>query len=58
MPNVIKIENINAPEMNPFASLKDSQLKREDVFIAESVKVIDVALDCGMEAISFLMVGI
>ena len=55
MPNIIRFENINAPELAVFHSLKDSALKRDDIFIAESVKVIEVALDRGIEPVSFLM---
>lgn len=56
MAQIIKINDINAPELKVYASLTEAQLKKEqDIFIAESVKVIDVALGCGIEPISFLM---
>ena len=56
MAQIIKIDDINAPELSVYASLTEAQLKKEcDLFIAESVKVIDVALDCGLRPISFLM---
>ena len=56
MAHIIKIDDINAPELKVYASLTEAQLKKEQgVFIAESVKVIDVALDSGLEPISFLM---
>lgn len=56
MAQIIKINDINAPELRMYASLTEAQLRRgEGVFIAESVKVIDVALSCGIEPISFLM---
>ncbi len=56
MAQVIKIKDINTPEISVYASLTEARLKKEcDLFIAESVKVIDVALDCGLEPISFLM---
>ena len=56
MAEIIKIDNINAPELAVYASLTEAQLKRDhDIFIAESVKVIKVALDCSLEPISFLM---
>lgn len=56
MAQIIKIKDINAEEISVYASLTESQLKKEcDLFIAESVKVIDVALDCGLEPVSFLM---
>ena len=56
MAHIIKINDINAPELSVYTSLTEAQLKKEqDIFIAESVKVIDVALSCGLEPISFLM---
>lgn len=56
MPKIFKIDDINIPELKVFASLTDAQLKRdENIFIAESVKVIDVALNKGLKPISFLM---
>ncbi len=56
MSRIIKIDNIAAPELSVYASLTEAQLKGESgLFIAESVKVIDVALDSGLEPVSFLM---
>lgn len=56
MAQIIKINDINAPELSVYASLTEAQLRRDEgIFIAESVKVIDVALDCGLKPISFLM---
>ncbi len=56
MPKIINITDINAPELEVYTSLTDAQLKRdENIFIAESVKVIDVALDKGIKPKSFLM---
>lgn len=56
MNNIIKIEDINAPELQIYTGLTDAKLKSEsNLFIAESVKVIDVALDCGIKPVSFLM---
>ncbi len=56
MPKIIKINDINAPELNIYARLTESQLKNnEGLFVAESVKVIKVALDKGIEPVSFLM---
>lgn len=56
MSQIIRVDNINAPELRVFSSLTEAQLRRdENVFIAESVKVIEVALDKGLEPISFLM---
>ncbi len=56
MPKIIKIEDINAKELNIYARLTEAQLKKDEgLFVAESVKVIKVALDKGIEPISFLM---
>lgn len=56
MPNIIKINDITAPELAVYASLTEAQLKnKENLFIAESVKVINTALDKGLKAVSFLM---
>lgn len=56
MPNIIRIDDINSPELSVYTSLTEAQLKNnEGIFIAESVKVIDVALDKGIKPISFLM---
>lgn len=56
MAQIIKITDINAPELEVYTSLTEAQLRRDEgIFIAESVKVIDVALSCGIKPISFLM---
>ncbi|MBQ2266673.1 MAG: RNA methyltransferase, partial [Clostridia bacterium] len=56
MANIIKIEDINAKELNIYARLTEAQLKNnEGLFVAESVKVIKVALQKGLVPISFLM---
>ena len=56
MSQIIRINDLKAPEIQVYASLTEVQLKKErNIFIAESVKVIDVALDKGLEPISFLM---
>ena len=56
MPQIITVNDINAPQLAVYASLTEAQLKKtEGVFIAESVKVIDVALNAGLKAVSFLM---
>lgn len=59
MPNVIKIDDINAPELDVFVRLTGAQLRsrlepERAVFIAESPMVIDVALKVGYEPISLL----
>lgn len=56
MSNIITITDISAPEISVYASLTENQLKRDEgVFIAESIKVIDVALEKGLDPVSFLM---
>ena len=56
MSQIITVNDINAPELAVYASLTDAQLKADsNLFIVESVKVIDVALDKGLEPVSFLM---
>ena len=60
MPNIIEITDLSLPELDVFARLTEAQLKnRRDpakgVFIAESIKVIEHALDAGYEPLSFLM---
>ena len=56
MPKIIKIDDINAPELLVYARLTEAQLKNnEGLFVAESVKVIKVALQKVLVPISFLM---
>lgn len=60
MPNVIEISDFSAPELDVYARLTENQLiNRADLsqglFIAESPKVIDRALDAGYEPVSLLM---
>lgn len=56
MSQIIKITHIDAPELKVYMGLTENQLRRDgDLFIAESAKVIDVALDKGYEAVSLLM---
>ena len=59
MPNIIEITNFEAPELDVYARLSEVQLLRyyepkSGLFIAESPKVIERALDAGYEPISFL----
>lgn len=54
-----RIASLDAPELAVYSSLTEAQLRRRDdpsqaVFIAESPKVIDVALRAGYEAVSLL----
>ena len=60
MANIIKIKEFDAPELDVYARLPEVQLLRyyepqPGLFIAESPKVIERALDAGCEAISFLV---
>ena len=60
MPNIIKITDIAAPELDVFARLTEAQLRNrlepeKGVFIAESPTVIGRALDAGYEPVSLLM---
>lgn len=56
MPKIINIDDLSTPEISVYTTLKDAKLKRDgELFIAESVKVINVALDKGIEPVSLLM---
>lgn len=60
MPDIIKITDFNAPELDVYARLNEVQLLRyyepaAGIFIAESPKVIERALNAGYEPISFLL---
>lgn len=60
MANIIDITSIAAPELDVFARLTEAQLRNRlepemGVFIAESPKVISVALDAGYRPVSLLM---
>lgn len=60
MPQVIEIYDLAAPELEVYARLTEGQLKNraepeKGLFIAESPKVIDRALDAGYEPVSLLM---
>lgn len=60
MPNVIEITDFHAPELDPYARLTQNQLRNrlepeKGIFIAESPKVIDRALDAGYKPVSLLM---
>lgn len=50
----ITIQDINAPELLPFTSLTERNLRQDNLLIAESPKVIMTALDCGLQPISLL----
>lgn len=60
MPNIIEITDLGAPELDAFARLTEAQLRNrreaeKGIFIAESPKVIERALNAGYEPISLLM---
>ncbi len=60
MPNIIEITDFAAPELDVYARLREVQLlNRQDpeqgIFIAESPRVIERALDAGCVPISFLV---
>ena len=60
MPNIIEITDFHAPELDPYARLTQNQLRNrlepeKGIFIAESPKVIDRALDAGHKPVSLLM---
>ncbi len=60
MSNIIEITDFNAPELDVYARLTENQLlnrhePEKGIFIAESPKVIERALDAGCEPISLLL---
>ena len=60
MPNIIEISDLSAPELDVYARLTQAQLRNrlepeKGIFIAESPKVIDLALKAGCIPLSFLM---
>lgn len=60
MENLIWIKDINAPELDVYARLTEAQLKNKQqpdkgLFIAEGVKVTEIALAAGLSPISFLV---
>lgn len=60
MPNIIEITNFHAPELDVYARLTENQLlnrhePEKGLFIAESPKVIERALDAGCIPVSLLL---
>ena len=60
MPKIIEITDLSIPELDAYARLTQAQLRNrlepeKGIFIAESPKVIDLALRAGCTPISFLM---
>lgn len=60
MPNIIQITDLTLPELDIFVRLTEAQLRNrlepeKGIFIAESPKVIRLALDAGYEPVALLM---
>ncbi len=60
MPNIIEIVDFSSPDLEVFSRLTEAQLRsrmesEKGIFIAESAKVIGLALDAGCEPVSLLM---
>ena len=60
MSDIIEVKDLALPELDVFARLTEAQLRsrlepEKGIFIAESPKVIQRALDAGCEPISLLM---
>lgn len=60
LPNIIEITDFSAPELDVYARLTENQLlnrhePEKGLFIAESPKVIERALDAGYEPVSLLL---
>lgn len=60
MPEIIEISDISAPELDVFSRLTEAQLRNrlepeKGIFIAESPKVISIALDAGCVPLALLM---
>ena len=60
MPNIIEITDFEAPELDVYARISEIQLQNraepeKGIFIAESPKVIQRALDAGYVPVSFLV---
>ena len=60
MPNIIQIHDSTLPELDVFAHLTEAQLRnkqdpKKGLFIAESPKVIERALNAGYEPVALLM---
>ena len=60
MPNIIEITDFNAPELDVYARLNENQLinraePEKGLFIAESPKVVERALNAGYQPVSLLL---
>ena len=57
MPNITEISDLSSPALDVFARLTEAQLRNrlepeKGIFIAESGKVVTLALDAGYEPVS------
>lgn len=55
MANIIKINDLNSPELDIYARLTEKQTANSNYFVAESPEVIRLALKSGCKPLSFLM---
>lgn len=61
MPDIIRIQDLKAPDLNVYTHLNENQLKHyfepqpEGIFIAESPTAIERAMDAGYQVLSLLM---
>ena len=60
MPNIIELTDFNSPELDVYVRLNENQLlhryePEDGLFIAESPKVVERALDAGYEPVSLLL---
>ena len=60
MPNIIEITDFHAPELDIYARLNENQLLNraepsKGLFIAESPKVVERAMNAGYEPVSMLV---
>lgn len=60
MPHIVEIDRLSLPELDVYARLTQAQLRNrlepeKGIFIAESPKVIERALEAGCQPLSFLM---
>lgn len=55
MSNIIELQDLSLPELEPYAALKDRAVPNPHIFLAESAKVIEYALNAGCVPLSFLM---
>ena len=60
MGNIVTLDSIDREELDVYARLTEAQIRNrlepeKGIFIAESPKVIRLALDAGYEPVSFLM---